>query len=39
MAKTGNVSKGLPESKGTVITIIASNPSNCGEFMISTKVY
>ncbi|MGE5634431.1 MAG: WD40/YVTN/BNR-like repeat-containing protein [Deltaproteobacteria bacterium] len=26
------VSKGLPESKGTIITILASNPINSGEF-------
>src|ERR687893_1621390 len=26
------VSKGLPESKGTIITILASNPNNAGEF-------
>ena len=26
------VSKGLPESKGTIITILASNPNNSGEF-------
>ena len=27
-----NVSKGLPESKGTIITILASNPNSAGEF-------
>ena len=27
-----NVSKGLPESKGTIITILASNQNNAGEF-------
>lgn len=26
------VSKGLPESKGTIITILASNPNTAGEF-------
>ncbi|MGH9981212.1 MAG: hypothetical protein ACRD6U_06640 [Nitrososphaeraceae archaeon] len=26
------VSKGLPESKGTIITILAANPNNAGEF-------
>ena len=26
------VSKGLPEPKGTIITILASNPINSGEF-------
>ena len=26
------ISNGLPESKGTIITILASNPSNAGEF-------
>jgi|GEM_PF-6452107 len=29
--------KGLPESKGTIITIIASNPSNGGEFYALNK--
>ena len=27
-----NVSKGLPESKGTIITMLASNPNSAGEF-------
>jgi hypothetical protein len=27
-----NISKGLPESKGTIITILASNQNNAGEF-------
>jgi hypothetical protein len=31
------VSKGLPESTGTLITILASNPINSGEFFGKNK--
>lgn len=30
--KWDNISKGLPESKGTIITMLSSNPFNGGEF-------